>query len=114
MGVRVLPEMIQHAKQLLRLRSHQQSKHHHHNFRRHSSSNIFDVPKGHFAVYVGDDEDRKRFVVPISYLKQPVFQALLNRAEEEFGFDHRMGNHNHLVIPCPVDDFVNLTSRMSA
>ncbi|KAL5791115.1 hypothetical protein ACOSQ2_006003 [Xanthoceras sorbifolium] len=44
-----------------------------------------DVPKGHFAVYVGDNQ-RKRFVIPISYLNQPSFQDLLSQAEEEFGF----------------------------
>ncbi|MED6208335.1 hypothetical protein PIB30_044089 [Stylosanthes scabra] len=111
MGVRVLPEMmIQHAKQILRLRSHQN---HHRNFANNNSKKI-DVPKGHFAVYVGDeDNNMKRFVVPISYLKQPMFQALLKRAEDEFGFDQPiMGNH-HLLIPCPADDFLNLTARIT-
>ncbi|KAJ6310790.1 hypothetical protein OIU76_015496 [Salix suchowensis] len=37
--------------------------------------------KGHFAVYVG--ETQTRFVVPISYLKNPSFQNLLSRVEEE-------------------------------
>ncbi|XP_059437051.1 auxin-responsive protein SAUR24-like [Corylus avellana] len=48
------------------------------------------VPKGYFAVYVGE-EQKKRFVVPISYLNEPSFQELLSKAEEEFGFDHPMG-----------------------
>ncbi|CAN6848314.1 unnamed protein product, partial [Brassica oleracea var. botrytis] len=34
---------------------------------------------------------KKRYVVPISYLNQPSFQALLSKSEEEFGFDHPMG-----------------------
>nr|GMC82986.1 auxin-responsive protein SAUR21-like [Ipomoea batatas] len=46
-----------------------------------------EVPKGHFAVYVGETE-KKRFVIPVSYLKDPSFQDLLCQAEEEFGFDH--------------------------
>ncbi|MCD7467136.1 hypothetical protein HAX54_004410 [Datura stramonium] len=37
------------------------------------SSTSLDVPKGHFAVYVGDRQ-RKRFQIPISYLSQPSFQ----------------------------------------
>ncbi|CAL2278312.1 unnamed protein product [Prunus armeniaca] len=49
-----------------------------------------DVPKGYFAVYVGDNQN-KRFVKPLSYLNQPLFQDLLSRAEEEFGYDHPMG-----------------------
>ncbi|OIV99537.1 hypothetical protein TanjilG_17347 [Lupinus angustifolius] len=109
MGIRLLPEMVHHAKQILRLWYHQSSKQYH--FSGQSESNIFHIPKGHFAVYVGDeDEYKKRFVVPISYLKQPLFQDLLSKAEEEFGFEYRMGN---LMIPCPIDHFVNLTSHFS-
>ncbi|KAK9112983.1 hypothetical protein Scep_020502 [Stephania cephalantha] len=62
------------------------------------------VPKGHIAVYVG--ETQRRFVVPISYLNNPLFQDLLNQAEEEFGFDHPMGG---LTIPCDEEAFLNLT-----
>lgn len=42
-----------------------------------------DVPKGHFAVYVGEKQ-KKRFMIPISFLRQPLFQDLLSQAEEEF------------------------------
>ncbi|KAJ7967222.1 Auxin-induced protein [Quillaja saponaria] len=97
MGIRVLPQMVHHAKRIIPVRS--------------QSKRAFDVPKGHFAVYVGEDkENKKRFVVPISYLKQPLFQGLLSRAEEEFGFDHQMRS---IVIPCHVEDFVQLTSRLN-
>ncbi|KAJ8631535.1 hypothetical protein MRB53_024858 [Persea americana] len=65
-----------------------------------------DVPKGHFAVYVG--EKRSRFIVPISYLSHPEFQSLLQRAEEEFGFDHDMG----LTIPCEEVVFRSLTAML--
>ncbi|CAN7121548.1 unnamed protein product [Brassica rapa subsp. narinosa] len=51
----------------------------------------------------------KGYVVPISYLSQPSFQALLSKAEEEFGFDHPMRG---LTIPCPEDTFINVTSRI--
>lgn len=65
-----------------------------------------DVPKGHFAVYVG--ENRTRHVVPISFLSHPEFQGLLYRAEEEFGFDHDRG----LTIPCEDKVFESLTSMI--
>ncbi|XP_078448362.1 auxin-responsive protein SAUR50-like [Wolffia australiana] len=65
-----------------------------------------DVPKGHFAVYVG--ENRSRFIVPISILTHPEFQSLLRRAEEEFGFDHEMG----LTLPCDEVVFRSLTSMI--
>uniref|UniRef100_A0A5B6YI53 Auxin-induced protein 15A-like n=1 Tax=Davidia involucrata TaxID=16924 RepID=A0A5B6YI53_DAVIN len=65
-----------------------------------------DVPKGHFVVYVG--ENRSRYIVPISILSRPEFQSLLQRVEEEFGFDHDMG----LTIPCEEVVFQSLTSML--
>ncbi|CAN7114425.1 unnamed protein product [Brassica rapa subsp. narinosa] len=73
-----------------------------------SSKRTVSAPKGFLAVYVGEDQ-KKRFVVPISYLSQPSFQALLSKSEEEFGFAHPMGG---LTIPCPEDTFINVTSRL--
>ncbi|XP_038887253.1 auxin-responsive protein SAUR50-like [Benincasa hispida] len=64
------------------------------------------VPKGHFAVYVG--ENRSRYVVPISLLTHPDFQCLLRLAEEEFGFHHHMG----LTIPCEEVVFRSLTAAL--
>ncbi|KAE8725572.1 Indole-3-acetic acid-induced protein ARG7 [Hibiscus syriacus] len=75
-----------------------------------SSSEMTMVPKGHFAVYVGEDE-KKRFVVPISFLKHPSFQNLLSEAEEEFGFNHPMGA---LTIPCSKETFVNLICSLQS
>ncbi|KAK9987908.1 hypothetical protein SO802_028147 [Lithocarpus litseifolius] len=92
MGIH-LPQIVLHAKQIIHRRS-------------------FNVPKGHFAIYVGEEEkNKKRFVVPISYLKHPLFQELLSKAAEEFGFDHQMGA---LTIPCAEEDFINLTSRLNS
>ncbi|CAM8984583.1 hypothetical protein QQ045_009107 [Rhodiola kirilowii] len=65
-----------------------------------------DVPKGHFAVYVG--ENRSRYIVPISLLTHPEFQYLLRQAEEEFGFQHELG----LTIPCEEVVFRTLTSAI--
>ncbi|KAJ8426408.1 hypothetical protein Cgig2_032153 [Carnegiea gigantea] len=65
-----------------------------------------DVPKGHFVVYVGDN--RSRYIIPISFLSHPKFQCLLQRPEEEFGFDHDMG----LIIPCEEVVFRSLTSML--
>ncbi|KAI4332785.1 hypothetical protein L6164_017666 [Bauhinia variegata] len=73
-----------------------------------ASSRSLEVPKGYLAVYVG--QEMKRFIIPISYLNQPLFQELLSQAEEEFGYDHPMGG---LTIPCREDVFVDLTSRLN-
>ncbi|XP_062082772.1 auxin-responsive protein SAUR22-like [Humulus lupulus] len=67
------------------------------------------IPKGCFAVYVGEDQ-KKRHVVPLSYLNEPAFQDLLSMAEEEFGFEHPMGG---LTIPCREDIFIDITSQLN-
>jgi SAUR family protein len=70
MAVR-LKEMFLHVKDTIRRSSI--SDHH-----QHTKSTRLDVPKGHFAIYVGEEEKkRKRFVIPISYLKHPSFVSKL-------------------------------------
>ncbi|KAJ4716676.1 Auxin-responsive protein [Melia azedarach] len=73
-----------------------------------AASAASDVPKGFLAVYVGESQ-KKRILVPVSYLNQPSFQDLLSIAEEEFGFDHPMGG---LTIPCREDTFVEVISQL--
>ncbi|KAI8023571.1 Auxin-responsive protein SAUR20 [Camellia lanceoleosa] len=92
---------IIHAKQILRRSSSSKAN-------QEASSAAVDVPKGYLAVYVGESE-KKRFVIPISYLNQRSFQDLLSQAEEEFGFDHPMSG---LTIPCKEVIFINLTSQL--
>ncbi|EXB90183.1 hypothetical protein L484_015477 [Morus notabilis] len=46
-----------------------------------AASPVPNVPKGYLAVYVGDDESKmKRFVIPVSFLNQPIFQELLSQS----------------------------------
>ncbi|KAF7848240.1 hypothetical protein BT93_L2168 [Corymbia citriodora subsp. variegata] len=71
---------------------------------READSVPLDVPKGHFPVYVGENQ-KKRFVVPLSFLSRPSFQDLLSQTEEEFGFNHQMGG---LRIPCNEEVFLSL------
>ncbi|KAB2603278.1 auxin-induced protein 15A-like [Pyrus ussuriensis x Pyrus communis] len=72
------------------------------------SSKSLDVPKGYLAIYVGEGQ-KKRFIIPVSYLNQPSFQDLLSLAEDEFGYDHPMGG---ITIPCSEDTFLGLTSAL--
>ncbi|GMP64070.1 hypothetical protein CsSME_00025507 [Camellia sinensis var. sinensis] len=92
---------IIHAKQILQRSSSSKSN-------QEALSATVDVPNGYLSVYVRESE-RKRFVIPISYLNEPSFQDLLSQAEEEFGFDHPMG---YLTIPCREAIFIDLTSRL--
>ncbi|KAG5119166.1 hypothetical protein AAZX31_12G117700 [Glycine max] len=73
-----------------------------------ASSKVMDVPKGYLAVYVG--EKMRRFVIPVSYLNQPLFQDLLSQTEEDFGYHHPMGG---LTIPCSEDVFQHITSCLN-
>ncbi|XP_028965366.1 auxin-induced protein 15A-like [Malus domestica] len=90
---------VTHAKKILR-RSFSNSS-------RAGSYNLADVPKGYLAVYVAENE-RQRFIIPVSYLNQPSCQDLLSEAEQEFGFDHPMGG---LTIPCRQDIFIDIISQ---
>ncbi|KAE8672863.1 SAUR-like auxin-responsive protein family [Hibiscus syriacus] len=65
------------------------------------------VPKGYFAVYVG--ESQKKSVIPVS-LNHPLFQDLLGLSEEEFGYNHPTGG---LTIPCNEDIFLDVTSCLN-
>ncbi|XVF35185.1 hypothetical protein REPUB_Repub18cG0123500 [Reevesia pubescens] len=65
----------------------------------HSPEPPPDVPKGYLAVYVGPE--LRRFIIPTSYLTHPVFKILLEKAEEEFGYDHNGG----LTLPCEIETF---------
>ncbi|BAS78491.1 Os02g0445600, partial [Oryza sativa Japonica Group] len=67
-----------------------------------------DVPRGHFAVYVGIS--RRRYIVPVACLAAPEFQELLRKAEEEFGFDHDMG----ITLPCDEATFHGVLASASA
>ncbi|KAF0903675.1 hypothetical protein E2562_029052 [Oryza meyeriana var. granulata] len=61
-------------------------------------------PKGCMAVRVvgpGGGAEGERFVVPVGYLKHPLFVGLLKEAEEEYGFEQK----GAITIPCGVDHF---------
>ncbi|KAJ8564514.1 hypothetical protein K7X08_000974 [Anisodus acutangulus] len=60
------------------------------------------TPSGSLAVYVG--HERRRFVIPTRFLYLPVFISLLDKAEEEFGFQPSGG----LVLPCEVEFFMKI------
>ncbi|XP_051130494.1 protein SMALL AUXIN UP-REGULATED RNA 12-like [Andrographis paniculata] len=61
-----------------------------------------DVPKGHLVVYVG--ECRKRFVIKVSLLKHPLFQALLDQARDVYDFNA----NTRLCIPCDENIFLSV------
>ncbi|CAN0910053.1 Auxin-responsive protein SAUR50 [Linum grandiflorum] len=71
-----------------------------------------DVPKGHFAVYVGENRTSatcRRFVVRATFLNHPIFNRVLAMAEEEYGFD----NSGPLRIPCDEREFEEVLKLVS-
>ncbi|KAL9236677.1 hypothetical protein vseg_011315 [Gypsophila vaccaria] len=68
-----------------------------------------DVKEGHFAVVAMDEDGgvARRFVVPLKYLTQPMFLDLLERAAQEYGFDHR----GALTIPCHPSEIERLLAQ---
>ncbi|XP_027348252.1 auxin-responsive protein SAUR50-like [Abrus precatorius] len=66
-----------------------------------------DVKEGHFAVIAEDEEESKRFVVPLSCLNNPTFLRLLEQASQEYGFDQ----DGALTIPCRPSDLEMLLSQ---
>ncbi|GJN21153.1 hypothetical protein PR202_gb08604 [Eleusine coracana subsp. coracana] len=65
------------------------------------------VPAGCFAVLVGPDKER--FVVRARCANHPLFRALLDEAETEYGF---AGCDGPLELPCAVDDFMEVMWEM--
>ncbi|CAO2832115.1 unnamed protein product [Amaranthus hypochondriacus] len=49
--------------------------------------------KGHFVVYTSD---KRRFMIPLAYLKSEIFVELFRMAEEEFG----VATSGPIVLPC--------------
>ncbi|PON47284.1 Small auxin-up RNA [Parasponia andersonii] len=69
------------------------------------------VPKGHLAVYVGqEDGDFRRVLVPVIYFNHPLFSGLLREAEQKYGFQHQGG----ITIPCLISEFERVQTRIAA
>ncbi|KAL0332625.1 UNVERIFIED_CONTAM: hypothetical protein Scaly_2164000 [Sesamum calycinum] len=72
------------------------------------------LKKGWVAVQVGlpkNDPDfcsLQRFSIPISYLYNPLFQRLLDKACELYGYQA----DGPVMLPCSVDDFHRLRCQI--
>ncbi|CAN1748036.1 Auxin-responsive protein SAUR36 [Linum perenne] len=67
-------------------------------------------PRGYLAVYVGEsDDERRRVVVPVVYLNNPLFGELLKEAERVYGFDCPGG----ISIPCGYSKFEKVKMRIN-
>ncbi|KNA14554.1 hypothetical protein SOVF_106380, partial [Spinacia oleracea] len=49
--------------------------------------------KGHFVIYTSD---KRRFMIPLTYLKSEIFTELFRMAEEEFGVE----SSGPITLPC--------------
>ncbi|KAJ1279268.1 hypothetical protein BS78_04G142800 [Paspalum vaginatum] len=64
-------------------------------------------PAGYFTVLVGPEKER--FGVRARCANHPLFRALLDEAETEYGF---AGCDGPLQLPCTVDDFMEVMWEM--
>ena len=60
------------------------------------------TPRGYFALYVG--EERRRFLLKADMINHPLFATLLEKANEEFGFDQE----GPITIPCDIAFFEHI------
>ncbi|KAF3642025.1 auxin-responsive protein SAUR50 [Capsicum chacoense] len=107
-NLKIVVEKLQRSLSLVRRLTAEFDNQHQHNQpdrNNNDSSNSVpeDVKEGHFAVIAVDhDEDElKRFVVPLKCLTHPSFLKLLEQAAEEYGFDH----DGALTVPCRPSEF---------
>ncbi|KAG6486622.1 auxin-induced protein 15A-like [Zingiber officinale] len=68
-----------------------------------------DVKTGHVAVHAMAVEGRElqRFIVEVTELGRPEFMRLLERAEEEFGYEQE----GVLVVPCCADELQKILNH---
>ncbi|XWS43566.1 hypothetical protein CRYUN_Cryun16bG0115100 [Craigia yunnanensis] len=59
-----------------------------------------DVKEGHFAVIAVKGGKPKRFILELSYLRNPAFLRLLEQAKEEYGFQQT----GALAVPCQPEE----------
>ncbi|KAH6768966.1 hypothetical protein C2S51_014302 [Perilla frutescens var. frutescens] len=62
---------------------------------------------GCLSIYVG--EERERFVIKTEYVNHPLFKALLEEAESEYGYSCE----GPLLLPCNVDHFLHLLAEIN-
>ncbi|KAL8233081.1 hypothetical protein R6Q57_002859 [Mikania cordata] len=101
------------AEHFLILHHHKDHHHHHHHKDHHHHNDQHDdhgmkkdkIPKGCMTVTVGhEDEEQKRFIIPVMYLNHPLFMELLKEGEDEYGFHY----HGPINFHCHVKDFCNI------
>ncbi|KAL9240570.1 hypothetical protein vseg_014772 [Gypsophila vaccaria] len=92
-----------HLNYLSNLLHHHNNNHDHDRHHDHHHHHKGVVPKGCMAILVGreGEEELQRFIIPIVYVKHPLFMKLLKEAEDEYGFKHS----GPITIPCHVAEF---------
>ncbi|MCL7025338.1 hypothetical protein MKW94_003254 [Papaver nudicaule] len=69
----------------------------------------YDVKKGQFAVFAAQGDEANRFVVELDCLSNPAFLKLLEKAEEEFGFQQ----DGIIGLPCTPDELKRILAGSS-
>ncbi|KAL2893568.1 Indole-3-acetic acid-induced protein ARG7 [Bienertia sinuspersici] len=75
--------------------------------RRVEAESSVKAPKGYFVVYVGTK--MTRYIVPTCFLRNAIFQELLENAANEYGYD----NKEKIVLPCDEYTFNGIVDALS-
>nr|XP_009785064.1 PREDICTED: uncharacterized protein LOC104233374 [Nicotiana sylvestris] len=70
-----------------------------------------DVKEGHFVVFavnIGSEEPRKRFILELNWPTNPAFLRLLKLAEEEYGFRQK----GVIEVPCPPEELEKIILQL--
>ncbi|CAN4120354.1 unnamed protein product [Withania somnifera] len=101
-NLKTMVEKLQRSLSMVRRLSAEFDHQHQHFQLDHQTNGVpEDVKEGHFAVIAMDEDELKRFVVPLKCLTHPSFLKLLEQAAEEYGFDH----DGALTVPCRPSEF---------
>ncbi|XP_059311360.1 protein SMALL AUXIN UP-REGULATED RNA 51-like [Lycium ferocissimum] len=110
-NLKIVVEKLQRSLSMVRRLAAEfdNNKHQHNQPDQNDSSHSVpeDVKEGHFAVIAVDEDELKRFVVPLKCLTHPSFLKLLEQAAEEYGFDH----DGALTVPCRPSEFEGILAH---
>ncbi|XP_060168814.1 protein SMALL AUXIN UP-REGULATED RNA 51-like [Lycium barbarum] len=110
-NLKIVVEKLQRSLSMVRRLAPEfdNNKHQHNQQDQNDSSHSVpeDVKEGHFAVIAVDEDELKRFVVPLKCLTHPSFLKLLEQAAEEYGFDH----DGALTVPCRPSKFEGILAH---
>ncbi|KAJ8551907.1 hypothetical protein K7X08_028350 [Anisodus acutangulus] len=107
-NLKIVVEKLQRSLSMVKRLTSEFDNQHNQQDQNDTSNNVpEDVKEGHFSVIAVDEDELKRFVVPLKCLTHPSFLKLLEQAAEEYGFYH----DGALTVPCRPSEFERILAH---